>query len=77
MIRLILDLLLNSRHLALVLIFIVMLAFGCGVKSDPRPPQDTILPSIEDTYMGQSKVLEKKDKDKDKDAKIESEKQSP
>lgn len=47
------------------------LLFSCGVKSSPRPPEDTILPSITSQYMNDEKDKEEPDKvkiDKAKDA---------
>ena len=41
------------------------LTISCGVKSDPYPPKDTMLPSIDDIYT--QKLLEiEKDKEKKK-----------
>jgi hypothetical protein len=63
MIHLTLALLLNSKQL--LIIFTSLLLSACGVKSDPRPPSDSILPSIGEKYL--IKDLEKDDKKKSKD----------
>ena len=60
-----LDLLLSSRYF-LSILFSVLIC-GCGVKSDPRPPQDTILPSIGEQYLASPYPKSNKDKDGEKE----------
>lgn len=45
-----LVLLLSSKNINL-LFFLGLFLAGCGVKSDPSPPQESLLPSIESQYM--------------------------
>lgn len=49
---LILDSLLNFKIIALIP-FLILSFSRCGVKSDPVPPQDTLLPSVESQYLKQ------------------------
>jgi hypothetical protein len=32
-------------------LFVLSVFPGCGVKGDPRPPQDSLLPSVESHYI--------------------------
>ncbi|MAF78900.1 MAG: hypothetical protein CME60_12105 [Halobacteriovoraceae bacterium] len=42
----------NFKIIAL-LPFLILSFSRCGVKSDPVPPQDTLLPSVESQYLKQ------------------------
>ena len=52
------------------LLFIIFLSSSCGVKGDPVPPKDTILPSIESHYInGDKNKVEKAMKKEDEEKK--------
>lgn len=44
-----LEYLLSSKFI--IILIPAFLLFSCGVKSDPKPPEDTILPSITSQYL--------------------------
>ena len=56
--------LLSSR--AILLTFFLL---GCGVKGGPRPPENTMLPSVESRYLEVIKSPQSKDEDKVEDEK--------
>jgi hypothetical protein len=57
---------LNFKN-SLSFVILISLIISCGVKSDPSPPSDTILPSIEKQFMlSPSKITEKEEKENKK-----------
>ncbi|MCO4794033.1 MAG: hypothetical protein KC493_09985 [Bacteriovoracaceae bacterium] len=52
-------------------IFLLLTLFGCGVKSDPIPPEGTAIPSYESQYL-----VSKEEKQKSKESKKEVKKDS-
>jgi predicted small lipoprotein YifL len=53
---------LDSSFKFTIFLFFFFLA-GCGVKSDPLPPEGTGLPSIIDSHLAKEEVIEEKKKD--------------
>lgn len=53
----------------LISFFLLTILFGCGVKSDPIPPSDTFLPSVESHYMDKIEGEKEKDETEEKDKK--------
>ncbi len=73
---LILDSLLNFKIIAL-LPFLILSFSRCGVKSDPVPPQDTLLPSVESQYLKQPmEMTHQKNESSEKKPEEELEKES-
>jgi len=59
-----------------IIFSVFILISSCGVKSDPQPPQDTLLPSVESPYLKTTpkeqngedqKIIDKKKKSKKSD----------
>tara|TARA_Y100000768_G_scaffold347280_1_gene295432 strand:- start:8994 stop:9206 length:213 start_codon:yes stop_codon:yes gene_type:complete len=67
---------LNFKIIAL-LPFLILSFSRCGVKSDPVPPQDTLLPSVESQYLKQPmEMTHQKNESSEKKPEEELEKES-